>query len=548
MKSPCSSIIQFVFVLLLSYHCWVTFGNIHATSSVPNENLFLHCLSMHSDNFSSISKVIYTRNNSSFSSILDFSIQNLRFSTPTTPKPQVIVTPLKESHVQAAVKCSQKYGMQVRVRSGGHDYEGSSYVSNHHVPFVVIDLINLSSISVDAETKTAWVQAGATIGKLYHAIAEKSKTLAFPGGVCPTVGVGGHISGGGYGFLMRKYGLAADNVVDAHLIVVNGRLLDRKSMGEDLFWAIRGGGGASFGVIVAWKIKLVTVPETVTAFIINRTLEQNATKIVDRWQYVADKLHEDLYIRVFLKSAASSRRGKKTIRASFESLFLGGADTLLPLMQQSFPELGLVKQDCIEMSWIESVMYFAEFRGQSLDVLLNRTQPNVRFFKAKSDFVKEPMPEIAFLGIYEKFYEKEAEDAEISFTPYGGIMNEISDFETPFPYRAGTIYKIQHMVHWEEEGSEASQRHINWIRRLYSYMAPYVSKNPRAAYVNCRDLDIGTNNKGYTSYKQASIWGLKYFNKNFNRLVHVKTMVDAGNFFRNEQSFPPLSSRKKNRD
>ncbi|KAH9747673.1 Berberine bridge enzyme-like 18 [Citrus sinensis] len=509
MKSPCSSIIQFVFVLLLSYHCWVTFGNIHATSSVPDENLFLHCLSMHSDNFSSISKVIYTRNNSSFSSILDFS-------TPTTPKPQVTVTPLKESHVQAAVKCSQKYGMQVRVRSG--------------------------------EAKTAWVQAGATIGKLYHAIAEKSKTLAFPAGVCPTVGVGGHFSGGGYGFLMRKYGLAADNVVDAHLIVVNGRLLDRKSMGEDLFWAIRGGGGASFGVIVAWKIKLVSVSETVTAFIVNRTLEQNATKIVDRWQYVADKLHEDLYIRVFLSSATSSRRGKKTIRASFESLFLGGADTLLPLMQQSFPELGLVKQDCIEMSWIESVMHFAGFRGRSLDVLLNRTQPNVRFFKAKSDIVKEPIPEIAFLGIYEKFYEKEAEDAEISFTPYGGIMNEISDFETPFPYRAGTIYKIQHMVRWEEEGSEASQRHINWIRRLYSYMAPYVSKNPRAAYVNCRDLDIGTNNKGYTSYKQASIWGLKYFNKNFNRLVHVKTMVDAGNFFRNEQSFPPLSSRKKNRD
>ncbi|KAH9747669.1 Berberine bridge enzyme-like 18 [Citrus sinensis] len=401
MKSPCSSIIQFVFVLLLSYHCWITFGNIHATSSVPDENLFLHCLSMHSDNFSSISKVIYTRNNSSSSSILDFS-------TPTTPKPQVIVTPLKESHVQAAVKCSQKYGMQVRVRSG--------------------------------EAKTAWVQAGATIGKLYHAIAEKSKTLAFPAGVCPTVGVGGHFSGGGYGFLMRKYGLAADNVVDAHLIVVNGRLLDRKSMGEDLFWAIRGGGGASFGVIVAWKIKLVTVPETVTAFIVNRTLEQNATKIVDRWQYVADKLHEDLYIR------------------------------------QSFPELGLVKQDCIEMSWIESVMYFAEFRGQSLDVLLNRTQPSVRFFKAKSDFVKEPMPEIAFLGIYEKFYEKEAEDAEISFTPYGGIMNEISDFETPFPYRAGTIYKIQHMVHWEEEGSEASQRHINWIRDFTVTWLPMFQK------------------------------------------------------------------------
>ena len=80
-------------------------------------------------------------------------------------------------------------------------------------------------------------------------------------------------------------------------------------------------------------------------------------------------------------------------------------------------------------------------------------------------------------------------------------------------------------------------------------MTPYVSKKPRAAYLNYRDLVLGTNNdKGPTSYAQASIWGKKYFGKNFKRLVHIKTKVDPTNFFRNEQSIPPLPLRpvKKN--
>ncbi|TXG48216.1 hypothetical protein EZV62_027510 [Acer yangbiense] len=541
MKSLSSSIFSILLVLLFSQ--WA------ASLPETNHENFLQCLTLNSDNSTSISKVIYTQNNSSYSSILEFSIRNLRFSTSTTPKPLVIVTPLQVSHIQASISCSQRHGMQIRVRSGGHDYEGLSFVSD--VPFVIVDLINMSSISVDTENQTAWVQTGATIGQLYYRIAEKSKTLAFPAGVCPTVGVGGHFSGGGYGFLLRKYGLAADNIVDAQLIDVKGRFLDRNSMGEDLFWAIRGGGGASFGVIVAWKIKLVAVPPTVTVFDVQRTLEQNATKIILKWQQVADKVHEDLMTRIFLRSVNSStEQGKKTMRLSFESMFLGGVDQLLPLMQKILPELGLVNEDCIEMSWIDSILYFAGFRnGESMDVLLDRTPTSRAFFKAKSDYVKEPIPETAWEGIYERFYEEEAEATEMILSPYGGKMSEISESEIPFPHRVGNLYKIHHLVYWEEEGNEIAQKHIDWIRRLYSFVAPYVSKNPRAAYINYRDLDIGTNNiKGsYTSFKQASIWGVKYFKNNFNRLVHVKTKVDPANFFRNEQSIPPLSSWRNKR-
>ncbi|XVE58564.1 hypothetical protein DITRI_Ditri04bG0179300 [Diplodiscus trichospermus] len=526
--------LHFLLVVLLSLS-GTTFAHSHED--------FLHCHSLQSSNSASISKVIYTQNNSSYSSILDAYIQNLRLSTPATPKPFVIVTPLQTSHIQATIYCSKKHGLQMRIRSGGHDFEGLSYVSQ--VPFVILDLFNFRKVEVDTKNEVAWVESGATLGELYYRIAEKSKTLAFPAGICPTVGVGGHFSGGGYGILMRKYGLAADQVIDAHLIDVNGRILNRKSMGEDLFWAIRGGGGNTFGIVLAWKVKLVTVPAVVTVFTVNRNLEQNLTKILHRWQYIANKLPDDIF-SVVTMSKVNSTQGKETIQAGFTALFLGGVDKLIPLIQGRFPELGLVKQDCIEMSWIESILYFGLVPRTSLDILLNRTARLRSNYKGKSDYVKEPIPESGFEGLWPMFFEKEAGVSFMTMVAFGGKMDAIPETELPYPHRAGNLFQASYLVGWSKEQNAESQKYISWSRRLYSYMATYVSQSPREAYFNHRDLDIGTNSiNGYTSYAQASIWGRKYFKNNFDRLVHVKTMVDPENFFRNEQSVPPLSSSRK---
>ncbi|KAB1222879.1 Reticuline oxidase-like protein [Morella rubra] len=266
-----------------------------AASDVIPESL-VQCLSDHSQSSQSISSVTYFPNNSSYTTVLHSYIRNLRFMSPTTPKPSFIIAPTHVSHLQASVICSKIHELEIRIRSGGHDYDGLSYVSA--APFILLDMFNLRSISVNIDDQTAWVESGATLGELYYRIAEKSKIHGFPAGVCPTVGVGGHLSGGGYGNMMRKYGLSVDNIIDAQVVDVSGRVLDRASMGEDLFWAIRGGGGASFGVILSWKIMLVAVPEIVTVFRVEKTIEQGATDIVHQWQYVADKIHEDLFIRI----------------------------------------------------------------------------------------------------------------------------------------------------------------------------------------------------------------------------------------------------------
>ncbi|MBA0710448.1 hypothetical protein Golax_009741 [Gossypium laxum] len=85
------------------------------------------------------------------------------------------------------------------------------------------------------------------------------------------------------------------------------------------------------------------------------------------------------------------------------------------------------------------------------------------------------------------------------------MMDEISETETPFPHRKGMLYKIHYNIGWQEEENIRSQRYLCWMRKLYSYMGPFVSKSPRATYVNYRDLDIGRNNDdGKASYEQAS--------------------------------------------
>ncbi|PRQ29786.1 putative tetrahydroberberine oxidase [Rosa chinensis] len=526
---------MFLFLLLLS--------SSFAHPSSSKEDIFIQCLSYHSTVSISFSSTIFTPNNSSFTTVLNSTAENLRYVVPSMPKPQLIFRPTHESHVQAAVICSKQLGIHLRVRSGGHDYEGLSYASQIETPFIVVDLAKLRSVNVDIQHHSAWIQAGATIGEVYYRIAEKSTTHGFPAGLCTSLGVGGHITGGAYGSMMRKYGLGADNVVDARIIDVNGRILDRKTMGEDLFWAIRGGGGASFGIIMWWKIKLVPVPSTVTVFTVARTLEQGGTKLLHRWQQVAAaELDEDLFIRAIIQLTSDSKSGKRTVTTLYQALFLGGVEKLLHVMQTGFPELGLTRKDCTETSWIKSVLYIANYpSGTQPEILLQGKSTTKNYFKAKSDYVKDPIPETGLEGLWKKLMEET--NPLLIWTPYGGMMSKISESETPFPHRKGVLFKIQYLTGWQAANQEA--KHMDWIRKLYNYMAPYVTKSPRQAYVNYRDLDLGINKKRNTSITEASAWGTRYFKDNFSRLIKIKTKVDPENFFRHEQSIPPLPPKQE---
>ncbi|GMI78612.1 hypothetical protein like AT1G26420 [Hibiscus trionum] len=531
MNYPNSAIFPFIALslLLLSSLPWRATSDSSFPSSVDK---FLQCLGNRS---APLLESVYTRTNPSFESVLRALIRNRRFVTPQTPKPVAIVAPNHVSHVQSTVVCAKDNDLQIRIRSGGHDYEGLSYRSN--VTFVILDMFNLRSIKVDVDNEVAYVQAGATLGELYYKIGNASNVHAFPAGVCTSLGTGGHFTGGGYGNMMRKYGISADNILDAQVVDVNGKILDRAAMGEDLFWAIRGGGGESFAVIVEWKIKLVRVPKKVTVFDVPFTLEQGATDVAFKWQQVAPKLHEDVFIRLHPCVVNG------TLLVHVIGFFLGESEKLVPLVNQNFPELNLTKADCKEMSWLESVLFWDDYpTGTPVEALLNRTQGPSDSSKNKSDYVKTVIPKVDLETIWKLLIElanSTGANVLMQWNPYGGKMSEIRESDLPFPHRAGNLFLIEYVVYWLEEGTNVTDHKVDRARHMHDRMAPFVSKEPRGAFLNYRDNDIGSTGSGRTDFKEAQVYGRKYFKDNFERLTMVKAMVDPDNFFKNEQSIPP---------
>ncbi|XP_020199936.3 berberine bridge enzyme-like Cyn d 4 [Aegilops tauschii subsp. strangulata] len=467
-----------------------------SSSSQASPAGFLQCLTK-----ANIS--VFEQGEDLFNTQLDKYIRNPKFLANTTGRPLYVVMPANAHHVQIAVRCGSLNGVPLRVRSGGHDYEGLSYRSVGIEGFAMLDMSELRTVVVDNQTSTAWVESGATLGELYYAISKASDLLGFPAGVCLTVGVGGHFSGGGFGTLMRKHGLAVGNVIDAELVDANGTLLNKTTMGDDVFWAIRGGGGGSFGVVLKWQVRLVPVPATVSVFKVSVSNSQGAAvQAVTKWQKVAPALPEELYIRALVQNDM----------AVFRAVFLGTCDALLPLVMSrsdGIPELNLRRSDCKEMTWIESVAYVNNATVEDLTKRTTSEFDSSNGFKATTDYVRRPIRREVWAKIFNK--QLGQPNAQIVLVPYGGRMSNVKEDATPFPHRAGVMYSMQLYNYWPvdsgDESGNAGAVQSKWVRDMYAFMSPYVSSNSksRGAYFNCRDLDLGPD------------WGPKYFNSLFGK-------------------------------
>jgi hypothetical protein len=161
--------------------------------------------------------------------------------------------------VVAAVRFARDHDLEIAVRGGAHNVAGTAVCDDG----VVIDLSAMRAVSVNHARRTAWVQGGALWGDVDH--ETQAHGLATTGGIVGHTGVAGLTLGGGIGFLMRKHGLAVDNLLAAEVVTADGSIL-RASADEhpDLFWALRGGGG-NFGVVTSFEFALHPIGPAVMA-------------------------------------------------------------------------------------------------------------------------------------------------------------------------------------------------------------------------------------------------------------------------------------------
>src|SRR5262245_53482147 len=162
-------------------------------------------------------------------------------------RPKVIARCSGVADVVAAVNFGRENKLLTAIRGGGHNVGGRALCDDG----LVIDLSRMRAVHVDAANRTVRVQGGATLGDLdreTHLFG-----LAVPCGIVAKTGIAGLTLGGGVGWLLRKYGMSIDNLLSCQVVTADSRVLNASLVEhEDLFWALRGGGG-NFGVVTSFE-------------------------------------------------------------------------------------------------------------------------------------------------------------------------------------------------------------------------------------------------------------------------------------------------------
>ena len=419
-------------------------------------------------------------------------------------EPLLIVRCHDAEDVRATVELAREQNLPLAVRGGGHDYAGRSSGSGS----VLVDLSLMNRVSVDREERIAQVQTGATWGEVDRE-AQKFG-LAGTGGTVSTVGVAGHVLGGGSGHLTRAHGLAIDNLLSVEVMTATGEMV-RASATEnpDLFWGIRGGGG-NFGVATSFDLLLHPVGPQVLGGQIVYPLE-DASEVLRSYRDFMVSAPEQLACFPFLirvpptAAFAEEHHGKVAIDLVivYSGDIAAGEEVLAPLRTLARPIL----------DWVEPQSWIAV--QQTFDPGVPK---GLRWY-TKAHYLSS-LPDAAIEIFLEHGALLPGGHSMVYLEPLGGAVSRIDPSATAFPHRK-SLYTFHILAGWEDPGQD--QVVMEWSRGFHQAMAPFADGG---VYVNLLGEDE-------TDRVPAA------YGANYDRLVTLKNKWDPENLFRLNNNIPP---------
>jgi FAD/FMN-containing dehydrogenase len=419
-------------------------------------------------------------------------------------KPAAVIRCMDSADVMAVVAASRDGGFDLAVRGGGHSVPGFGTVDDG----LVADLSNMNNVWVDPNKRVARVGGGATWGDVDHATYPFG--WAAPGGVISTTGVGGLTLGGGLGYLTRSVGLTIDSLLSADVVLADGRQVTASDyQNEDLFWALRGGGG-NFGVVTSFEFQLHEVGDVVGGPMFFEV--DDATAVLEAYREYMSRAPECL------------------------GCFFGWqiAPPLPFIPEERVGDLFCVLVACWNGPHEEAEQVLrplrdaAEVRAEQVGVMpfpalnsaFDDTVPKGMLHYWKADFITELTDE-AIAAHIEHGKKTPHISSSMHLHPINGAAQRVGSDETAFGHRNKNFAPVIVGIWDDPDDSEAN---IRWVKDYYAAIHPH--SDSEGGYINFMSSD--------DDHRAPSNYGA-----NYEKLAAVKATYDPDNLFRINQNIAP---------
>lgn len=421
--------------------------------------------------------------------------------------PSLIAQCYGTADVIDAVKFARKNDIEVSIRGGGHNVAGNALVDDG----MMIDLSKMRGIHVDPTQKLARVQGGATWGDLDR--ETQVFGLAAPGGVVSTTGVAGLTLGGGLGYMRKKHGLSCDNLHSVKIVTADGILhTASQTENQDLFWALRGGGG-NFGIVTSFVFHLHEVGPNVMMCAIMYPIEI-AENVLIRWKEFMIASPDEISAQALFWTTPNiddfpeEARDKQVV--AITAMYVGDPDK----GEKAFQKLREIDTPVLDLSG--KIPYTVA--NSMFDPFFPKHE---RYYYFKSQDLASLNKE-TITAIIDGAKNRPVDSMLFAIWHYGGQMNRIGSKDTAFGSRNTTFLLSVDSI-WDDPAD--SEEVISWSREFLDTMKRFSGDG---MYVNFS----GFGEEGDDLVQSA-------YGENYERLTKVKTKYDPDNFFHINQNIKP---------